>query len=115
MLTFIIKWQHFVKHFLFDLDGEHSLLLTDVQWKAMQSTAAFKGLNVKVTKGPGGKLIIVMDRTQWQQMQVNMRLVYTQTIMQQINVQQVAGIRECRMKSQVCENEFTTLEWSMNF
>ena len=65
--------------------------MSEVQWTAMQSSQALNGINVKATKGPDGRFIVVMDRTQWQQMQINMTMVYTQTIMQQINVQAQPG------------------------
>ena len=74
------------------LDGMYQLILSDVQWKAMQSTQALSGINVNVKKGPGGRYIIIMDSTQWQQLQVNMKVIYTETIMQQINVQAQPGI-----------------------
>ena len=68
------------------------LILSDVQWKAMQSSQALRGINVNVKRGPGGRYIIVMDSTQWQQLQVNMKVIYTETIMQQIIVQAQPGI-----------------------
>ena len=73
------------------IDGMYQLILSDVQWKAMQSSQALSGINVRVSQGSGGRFIIVMDSSQWQQLQVNMKLVYTQTIMQQINVQAQPG------------------------
>ena len=57
----------------------------------MQSNQTMKGIDFKATKGPDGKYIIFFIRSQWDQMQLNLKMFYTQSIMQQINVQQVAG------------------------
>ena len=70
----------------------YQLIVTELQWKAIQSSQALKGIDVKVTKGPDGRYTILMDSTQWTQLQINMKIIYTQTIMQQIIVQAQPGV-----------------------
>ena len=69
----------------------YQLILSDVQWKAMQSRQALSGIDVTVSQESGGRFIIVMDRSQWQLMQDDLKMVYTQTIAQQINVHAIEG------------------------